>query len=68
MSARSATFGLSLAQRGRPHAAVAAIASSVAAAEWANMSARDSRFGHDRFTSTATTAAGASRRSVAARS
>ncbi len=59
ISTRSVTFGLSLAQRGRPHPAVAATASSVALAEWANMRRRSSTFGQLTFTSTATTAGGA---------
>ena len=63
----SVTFGLSFAQRGRPQPAVASMASSVAVAEWANMSALASTLGHDRLTSTATTRAGASARASAAR-
>jgi hypothetical protein len=61
-------LGLSLAQRGRPHAAVAATTSAVAAAEWANRSRPDSVFGHERLTSTATTSGGAPASSCAARS
>ena len=59
-SARSATFGLSLAQRGRPHAgATAATTSAVAAGEWANMRRAVLEVGARQLTSTATTSAGA---------
>src|SRR3954447_7039106 len=68
MATRSVTFGLNLAHRGRPHPAVAAITARVALAEWANMLVLASMFGHDRLTSTATTAGGASARSRAAAS
>jgi hypothetical protein len=66
MAGRSVTLGLSLAHRGRPQAAVAATTAAVASAEWANTSDRDSTFGQERFTSTATTSAGASASAVAA--
>jgi hypothetical protein len=52
-------LGLSFAHRGRPQAAVAASASSVAAAEWANIRSRSSTLGHETLTSTATTSGGA---------
>ena len=68
MGTRSVTFGLSLAQRGRPHRAVASMASCVAAAEWANRSRAASVLGQERFTSTATTDAGASASKAAAAS
>ena len=67
MGTRSPTFGLSLAQRGRPHPSVTAIAASVASGEWANMPERSSTLGQLRFTSTATTSGGASARASAAR-
>ena len=59
ISVRSVTLGLSLAQRGRRQAALAATASAVADAEWANMRRRSSRLGQLTFTSTATTSGGA---------
>ena len=73
ISVTSVTFGLSLAHRGRRQPAVASTASAVNAADWANIARRPSplpatpwRFGQLRFTSTATTSAGASARAVAA--
>ena len=57
ISPRSATLGLSLAQRGSPHAA-AATASAVAVGEWANMRERSSTLGQLTLTSTATTGPG----------
>ena len=59
ISVTSVTLGLSLAQRGRLQAALAATASAVAVAEWANMRRRSSRLGQLTFTSTATTSGGA---------
>ncbi len=68
MSGSSWVVAPSLAQRGRRHPLVASIAARVATAEWENMCRRSSRFGQERFTSTATTSAGArARRSAAAR-
>ena len=55
ISARSATVGLSLAQRGTsgPSAATAASTSAVAVGEWANMWRRSSTFGQLTLTSMA---------------
>ena len=52
-------FALSFAHRGRPHTAVAAITSADSDASWAKIEPRPLRFGHERFTSTATTSGGA---------
>ena len=59
MAARSVTLGLSFAQRGRPDAAVAEIASS-AAASWANMARLASVLGATGLSRRATTGAPAS--------
>ncbi len=53
ISTTSGTLGLSLAQRGSPHA-VAASTRDVASAEWANMRERSSTLGQLTFTSSAT--------------
>ena len=66
ISTRFVTAAVSFAHRGRLHAAVTAIVSAVAAADWANMPLPFT-FGHDRLTSTATTAFGAAASSSAAR-
>jgi hypothetical protein len=66
-STRLGALGLSLAQRGRPHASVAAMTSAVAEGEWAKRSRPASVLGHDRLTSTATTPAAASASNSAAR-
>ena len=66
ISVRSVTLGLSLAQRGRPQPAVAAMASAVRAGEWANIARRLSTLGQLRLTSTATTSGGAPARADAA--
>ena len=65
-AAAHANRAVALLKLGRPHEAVASITSAVADGEWANMWRRSSTLGQLRFTSTATTPAGASVSMVAA--
>src|SRR5260221_11334116 len=67
MSTNAKVLGHNLAHRGRRPPAVAARTSNVADDECANILLRSSRFGHDTFTSTAMTDAGASASNSAAR-
>ena len=52
----SGTFGLSLAQRGSPHAVAASDLAPSPSAEWANIRERSSTLGQLTLTSTATMA------------